>query len=209
MLAPTVDLDQPNGARVDNALLGGGYNFAVDRQTAATLLAADPTVVDRLCARQTDVRRVTGYALDLGIRQFLHLGCGIPFPWGIHTVIQRRHSSGHVVYVDDDPVVVELIRHAFGEDMTVGACEADPDDLDTVCTHDETRRLVDLAEPMAVVLTRPAGNERDLAGTIAALRGIVAPRSLLAVVPDGRASEVVTVPCDATRAAVIGMGATT
>ncbi|NNJ63445.1 MAG: hypothetical protein HKP61_21435 [Dactylosporangium sp.] len=150
-----IDLDRPNPARIDNALLGGGYNFAADRRAAAALMAADPTVARRLSARGTILRRITSYALDAGIRQFVHLGCGIPFPGGIHTVVQRRQVAGRVVYVDDDPTVIDLICRVAGADPTITAMEADPvGGPATVLDEQRIRWLIDENTPALVLSTR-------------------------------------------------------
>lgn len=149
-----LDLDRPSPARVDNALLGGGYNFAADRQAATALLARDPGLARRLRNHQSAILRVTGYAVDAGIRQFIYLRCGIPFPCGIHTVLQRRCSAGRVVYVDDDPVVVELIRNVLGQDPSVSAVEAESDDLDSIRNHEWICGLIDPDQPAMVLSSR-------------------------------------------------------
>ncbi len=148
-----LDLDRPNPARVGNALLGGGYNFAADRRAATRLLQADPMLAIRLSAHRHLLRQATNVALDLGIRQFVQLGCGIPFPGGIHTLVGERPEAGRVVYVDPDPVVVELIEQATADDPTVTAVEADHGTLAGVLHDPRTRQVIGQGEPVLVMLT--------------------------------------------------------
>ena len=147
-----INLDRPNPARVGNALLGGGYNFAADRRAATQLLEADPMAATRLAVHQHLLRRATRVALDLGIRQFVQLGCGIPFPGGIHTVVNKRREAGRFVYADPDPVVVELIEQATVDDPTVTAVEADPGTLAGVLRAPHTRQVIRQGEPVLVML---------------------------------------------------------
>ncbi|MBN1172021.1 MAG: SAM-dependent methyltransferase [Micromonosporaceae bacterium] len=180
------ELDRPNAARIDNALLGGGYNFAADRRAAAAMVAADPSLAHRMRASRAVVRGALRFALDRGIRQFVELGCGIPFPGGTHLVVHQRDPAAHVVYVDKDPVTVALIDQVLGHDPTVGSVEANPEHLDVVLGHDQTHRLIDFDQPVAVVLNRTSDRPQNLAGIVAALRETVAPTSALIVVPHPR-----------------------
>ncbi|MBN1171331.1 MAG: SAM-dependent methyltransferase, partial [Micromonosporaceae bacterium] len=147
-----IDLGRPNPARVGNALLGGGHNFAADRRAATRLLDADPMVATRLAVHRHLLRQATRVALDLGIKQFVQLGCGIPFPGGIHPLIGERPEAGRVVYVDPDPVVVELIEQATADDPTVTAIEADPGTLAGVLHDPRTRQVIGQGEPVLVML---------------------------------------------------------
>jgi hypothetical protein len=151
-LASIIDLDRPNPARICNALLGGGHNFAADRRAATQLLQADPMIATRLAVHRHLLRQATRLALDLGIRQFVQLGCGIPFPGGIHTIAANRPEAGRVVYVDPDPVVVELIDQATADTPGVTAVEADPGDLTRVLHDPRTRQVIQQGEPVLIML---------------------------------------------------------
>ncbi|MBN1171080.1 MAG: SAM-dependent methyltransferase [Micromonosporaceae bacterium] len=150
-LPPIIDPGRSSPARVDNALLGGGHNFAADRRAAARLLAADPRAAIRLWIRRRLLRRVTRLALDAGIRQVVHLGCGIPFPGGIHTAVSDPRAVDRIVYVDDDPVVVELIDQATNDSM-VTAIDGDPDNLPEVLNQLHARQVISTGEPVLVIL---------------------------------------------------------
>jgi S-adenosyl methyltransferase len=43
---------------------------------------------------------------DLGVRQFLDIGTGIPAASNTHEVAQRAAPDSRIVYVDNDPVVL-------------------------------------------------------------------------------------------------------
>src|SRR6266702_8606600 len=76
--ADAVDIDIPHQARVFDALLGGGHNFVADRDLAAQLRAAALGLAPDVYAERHFLRRALEFCVDVGIRQFLDLGSGIP-----------------------------------------------------------------------------------------------------------------------------------
>ena len=47
-----LDLDSPSPARVYDYFLGGGYNFAADREMARRLLAVKPDIAETMRANR-------------------------------------------------------------------------------------------------------------------------------------------------------------
>src|SRR5690242_21809503 len=108
-----VDLqtDQPHPARVYDFLLGGKDNFAADRAAAEQGLRANPN--SRIPPRENRafLRRVVRYlAGEVGIRQFLDIGTGIPTSPNVHEVAQSVAPDARIVYVDNDPMVLAHAR---------------------------------------------------------------------------------------------------
>ena len=146
---PTV----PNVARVYDVLLGGKDNFAADRQAAARLLEAVPGAA--VAARENRAflgRAVWFLAEDAGIRQFLDLGAGLPAARAVHEIVAGAVPPPRVIYADNDPVVVRHAEALTGQAPGVTAIQADlrqPGDLLSYLTW---RHLIDLAQPVAVLL---------------------------------------------------------
>ncbi|NJC70893.1 hypothetical protein HC031_14380 [Planosporangium thailandense] len=99
-----VNAQRPSVARVYDYYLGGSHNFAVDREFAEEVMRAAPDA--RMAAQQNRafLRRAVRYLCDLGIRQFIDLGSGIPTVGNVHEVAQAVDPTAKVVYVDLDPV---------------------------------------------------------------------------------------------------------
>src|SRR5918998_3140032 len=96
-------------------------------------------------------RAVHHLAADLGIRQFLDIGCGLPHAPNVHEVAQAVDPISRVVYVDPDPLVGAHARALFtshpdgATDFILGGLE----DIDAVLAHDTVRAVLDLTQPVA------------------------------------------------------------
>jgi ubiquinone/menaquinone biosynthesis C-methylase UbiE len=55
-------------------------------------------------------RAVTYLASEIGIRQFLDIGTGLPNADNTHEVAQRAAPEARIVYVDNDPMVLAHAR---------------------------------------------------------------------------------------------------
>src|SRR4051812_49259414 len=76
---PDLKVDEPHGARIWNYLLGGKDNYPADRQVGEAMKAQWPDIVDSaLKSRQFLIRAVRFLAAEVGIRQFLDIGTGLP-----------------------------------------------------------------------------------------------------------------------------------
>src|SRR5712675_3594679 len=102
-----IDVSAAHPARVYDYWLGGKDNFAADREAAERVLAAAPGLRYRVRANRAFLGRATRYlAGEAGLRQFLDIGTGIPAAGNTHEVAQRVAPDTHVVYVDNDPIVL-------------------------------------------------------------------------------------------------------
>ncbi|WP_277870104.1 SAM-dependent methyltransferase [Frankia sp. KB5] len=128
-----IGAEEPNVARVYDALLGGAHNFPADREAAARIERTWPgsregARVNRLFLGEA-VRFLAGQA---GTRQFLDIGSGMPIMGNVHEVASELATNTRVVYVDHDPVVVAHSQVLLTSTPGAAAVEADladpPDD---------------------------------------------------------------------------------
>jgi hypothetical protein len=158
-----VDRTVPHSARVWNYWLGGRDNFAVDRAAGDAWIAAQPEVV--AIARETRAflgRTVRHLAGEVGIRQFLDIGTGLPTADNTHEVAQRVAPDSRVVYVDNDPVVLAHARALLTStpEGQTHYLHADLHDRDSLI--DGAAEVLDLTRPVAVCLIGVLGHVVDL-----------------------------------------------
>lgn len=147
-----VDLAQASPARIYNYLLDGCLNGDADRRRAEELLAIMPEL--RFAARSNRgfIRRFVRYAARRGVRQFLDLGAGFPMAGSVHGSVRAVVPDGHVLYVDNDPVVVAHSQANLAWNPYVECVYADVERPQEVLEAAEASHLVDLAQPVAVLL---------------------------------------------------------
>jgi SAM-dependent methyltransferase len=182
---PRFDPGVAHPARVYSYWLGGKDHFPADRKTAEDVIRLRPQVVAGARANRAYLARVVRYlAADCGVRQFLDIGAGLPFPDNTHEVAQQVAADCRVTYVDNDPVVLTHAR-ALLTSTVPGSCayiDADVRDTSTILTH--AAQTVDLSRPVAVlalaVLHFIPGSD-DPQRIVAALAAGLAPGSYLAI----------------------------
>lgn len=148
-----LDTNVAHIARVRDYWLGGRNNFAVDRQVGDEAMTAFPGLVASVrTTRAFLVRAVRYLAAEAGVRQFLDIGAGIPAANSTHEVAQSIAPGALVCYVDRDPVVFSHARSllASGPHGNTSYFEADVRDTGKVLA--EAATLLDLSQPVAVVL---------------------------------------------------------
>jgi O-methyltransferase involved in polyketide biosynthesis len=150
---PDFDISVPHIARVYDYWLGGKDNFAADRELGERTLEAYPNLVFSVRANRAFLARTVRFlAADLGIRQFLDIGTGIPTANNTHEVAQRVAPGCRIVYVDNDPIVLSHAR-ALLTSKPEGACaylDADLRDPDKILAG--AADTLDLTKPVAVML---------------------------------------------------------
>jgi trans-aconitate methyltransferase len=147
-----IDMDKPSVARVYDYLLGGSHNFAVDRELAHQGMAAMPDLPVYAQINRAFLHRAVRFLVDSGVRQFLDLGSGIPTVGNVHEIAQAAAPDTRVAYVDIDPVAVVHSRSILsGNDRAVAVLE-DARNPEAILDHPEIRRLIDLDEPVALLM---------------------------------------------------------
>jgi len=147
-----VDVEQPSSARIYDYYLGGDHHFAVDRAVADQVIAAWPDGLYIVRENRAFLRRAVRYLVQQGIRQFLDIGSGIPTVGNVHEVAHDLAPDARVVYVDIDPVAVAHSREILAGDGRVAVLQEDFFDPDAILGHTDTRRLLDLDAPVAVLV---------------------------------------------------------
>ena len=146
-----IDVAVPSVARMYDHLLGGKDNFAADREAAAKLVALVPDAQKIARDNRQFLVRSVRFLAQAGIRQFIDLGTGIPTSPNVHEVARQIAPGARVVYVDHDPVVLAHSRALLATDDGVIAVKADFRDPAEVLGDPGLIRLVDFAEPVAVL----------------------------------------------------------
>ncbi|HKT02773.1 MAG TPA: SAM-dependent methyltransferase [Rugosimonospora sp.] len=181
---PDVDLTRPNVARMYDYYLGGSHNFAVDRRTAQQAIDDWPAVPMIIRANRAFMSRAVRHLTEAGVRQFLDLGSGIPTVGNVHEVARTLVTDARVVYVDHDPVAVRQSRAILGGDPYTRVIEADLRHPDLVLSHRLLHDLLDLDQPVALLMVAVlhfVADHDDPAGIIAGYRDALPPGSYLAV----------------------------
>ena len=131
--------DIPSTARIYDYYLGGKDNYPADRAAAEHIIASMPNGVVRTAAVQNRkflMRAVRHLTTDLGIRQFLDIGTGLPTMNSVHQVAQSIAPESRVVYVDHDPIVLAharaLLTSVAGPTMFI---DADLRDVGTILSR--------------------------------------------------------------------------
>ena len=148
-----VDISQAHPARMYDFWLGGKDNFAADREAAQQVIEAMPGIIPGVRAQRAFLgRAVRHLTAEVGIRQFLDIGTGLPAAGNTHEVAQRAAPGSRIVYVDNDPMVLAHAR-ALLTSTKEGACayiEADLHDVKEILATAEA--TLDFSRPVAVVL---------------------------------------------------------
>ncbi len=135
--------------------LGGKDNYPADRAAAERAIASLPNGVVRTAAVQNRkflMRAVRHLTADLGIRQFLDIGAGLPTMNSVHQVAQGIAPDSRVVYVDHDPVVLAHSRNLLHGNERATIINQDLRDPAGILADPGLRRMLDLSQPVAVLL---------------------------------------------------------
>jgi O-methyltransferase involved in polyketide biosynthesis len=149
----TFDVSVAHPARIYDYWLGGKDNFAADRIAAEEVLTVMPAMAQVARSVRLFLAAVVHHlAADVGIRQFLDIGTGLPTANNTHEVAQRAAPGARIVYADNDPIVL-LHAGALLTCSPPGRCsyiEADVRDPDRILA--EAAATLDLTEPVAVLM---------------------------------------------------------
>jgi SAM-dependent methyltransferase len=191
----TIDIERPSVARMYDYYLGGSHNFAADRAAAQAMVAAVPEAPLAAQANRAFLRRAVHHLAEAGVRQFLDIGSGIPTVGNVHEIAQRIDPASRVVYVDVDPVAVAHSREILAGNDRATIVQEDLRHPDRILAHPDTRRLLDLGQPVAVMIVAVlhfVPDDDRPAELLATLRKALAPGSYLVLSQasdDGRAEE--------------------
>ncbi|MEU5884243.1 SAM-dependent methyltransferase [Spirillospora sp. NPDC047279] len=152
-LLSRIDTNVPHPARVWDYWLGGKDNYPADRAVGEEILSVMPElVVNARAEREFLGRAVRHLAADVGIRQFLDIGTGIPAADNTHQVAQSVAPDAKVVYVDNDPIVLVHARALLAgtPEGVTSYVDADLRDPDRVL--EEAGKSLDFSEPITLMM---------------------------------------------------------
>lgn len=152
-MARGFDTSVPNVARMYNVLLGGKDNFLADRAAVNRILEIEPG--SPVVARQNRDflrRSVRFLASEIGTRQFLDIGSGLPTADNVHEVAQSLAPESRIVYVDNDPVVLTHARALLVSGPEGECAYVDSDLRDTGSIIKNAGEILDFGKPIAILL---------------------------------------------------------
>jgi hypothetical protein len=147
-------IDRPTPARMYDYFLGGKDNFAVDREAADAVIELIGDELGRLgpLENRAFLRRAVRWMAEQGVDQFIDLGAGLPTQGNVHQVVQEVNPNAHVVYVDNDPIVLAHGRALLSNSSTVEVITADLRRPEEVLRHPTVARLIDFSRPVGLLL---------------------------------------------------------
>lgn len=164
--------------------LGGKDNYLADREASQQVRESLPSSLLAVHENRRFMRRAVRHMLAAGIRQFMDLGCGLPGRGNMHDIVYAHDPLAAVVYVDNDPVIVNHYRALLSSSSTAAVILADVRRPDEILGGPPVTELIDFDEPMGVLmcaLLHYIADEEDPAGIAGAFISAMAPGSHLAL----------------------------
>jgi hypothetical protein len=150
-----LDTGRAHSARRYDYWLGGKDNFQADRDSGDAIASAIPWIRDAARENRWFLQRTVRFlARDAGIRQFLDIGTGLPTADNTHQVAQGIAPESGILYVDNDPIVLTHARALLTStaEGRTGYIDADLRDPSTILDAAELRKILDLGQPVALLL---------------------------------------------------------
>ncbi|MEU5976907.1 SAM-dependent methyltransferase [Streptomyces sp. NPDC047315] len=175
-----IDTGKPHSARFWNYFVGGKDNYEVDREIGDQIKQIFPGLVDvARTSRHFLGRAVRHLATERGVRNFLDIGTGLPTADNTHEVAQRVAPDAHIVYVDNDPLVLAHARALLTSTPEGKTAYIDADLYAPEKILQEAGATLDLSQPVALMLLNVLGHVADHEQA----KGLVS--SLMAGLPSG------------------------
>lgn len=147
-----IDLDRPSAARLYDYLLGGGHNFAHDRELAHRFLQAQPQAREIARHNRSFLRRSVLFMIENDIRQFLDLGSGIPTVGNVHEIAHNADPTCKVVYVDYEEVACAHSNLMLATNPNATIVQADLTMPEDVLAATRATGLLDFDQPIGVIM---------------------------------------------------------
>jgi S-adenosyl methyltransferase len=180
-----LDTSVAHPARIYDYWLGGKDNYAADRAAGDLVLAARPGLRESVQANRAFLGRVVRLLVgELGIRQFLDIGTGIPSASNTHEVAQQVAPDARIVYTDNDPIVLAHARALLTSTEPGVTAYLDMDLRDTGKLLEQAAETLDFSQPIAIMLLgilHLISDEEDPWGIVARLVSAVPSGSYLVI----------------------------
>jgi len=149
-----LDVSTPNVARIYDYYLGGKENYAQDREAARRVLGAAPDVPLAALENREFLRQAIQFLVEeAGISQFIDIGPGLPTQGNVHLVARQYDPNAHVVYVDNDPVVLAHGRSILHGVPGVSIVGGDLRQPENIVGRPELLELIDFSRPVALCVS--------------------------------------------------------
>ena len=148
------DSSVPNAGRIYDYILGGDYNYEVDRKVADELLKKFPIIKKSMKLVRWFLGKAVDSAFDWGFTQFIDFASGLPTVDHIHTRIpENLKDKVRVLYSDIDPVTVHLGEEIIGDNPFIKYVECDCRKPETLLESDIVKSLFDKYQKFAIGLS--------------------------------------------------------
>ncbi|MGH3435646.1 MAG: SAM-dependent methyltransferase [Sciscionella sp.] len=151
-LQNTDALKIPSAARLYDYYLGGNFNLEADRALAKQIYQVMPEMPYLARENRKFLQRAVRYCAELGISQYLDLGCGLPTVGPVHEIARKSRPDSKVLYVDNEPVAVEYSKMILEGIQDVEILHMDFRNVEEVLNSEPARRLIDFTEPVALMM---------------------------------------------------------
>jgi hypothetical protein len=182
---PVIDTSVAHIARIQNYWRGGKDNFAVDREAAEHAMAAYPHLAASVRANRAFLERSVRYLTgEVGIRQFLDIGTGLPTAGSVHEVAQVIAPESRILYVDNDPLVLAHARALLTGALPGTTAYLDADLRDPKGLLERAGAILDFTKPVAVLLVsvlHMVEDDEAPHAIVATLRDALCPGSFLVI----------------------------
>jgi hypothetical protein len=177
-----VDIHTPNPARIYDYMLGGKDNFAADRDAAEQIVRVFPESREGARRNREFLGNAVRYlAAEVGIRQFVDIGAGLPTQKNVHQVAHAVAPDARTVYVDNDPVVCVHGRALLASTATVAMIDGDVRKPEDIHAKVSQTRLIDWDQPVGLLMMALLHFVDEPYEHVARLRDMVAPGSHLVI----------------------------
>ena len=151
--SPHIDTSRAHPARMYDYYLGGTENFPADREAAEAVLSVAPVVREAARENRAFLQRAVRFLVgEAGLRQIIDVGAGIPAGGNVHEIARLIAPGVRVAYVDNDPIVQVHANALLAGDASTRVALADLRDPAAVLACPEVRELIDLSQPVGLLL---------------------------------------------------------
>ena len=153
--ADRIDTENAHSARIYDYILGGKDYYPADKEAGDAMSHEWPALPIHMKANRDWMNRAVAYlAKEVGIRQFLDIGTGIPTSPNLHEIAQSVAPESRVVYVDNDPIVLTLSQGLLAStpEGRTAYIEADFQHPEAILDSPDFRETLDLTKPVALTV---------------------------------------------------------
>lgn len=146
------DSQTPNVARMYDHYLGGKDNFEADRTAAEEIMRLSPGAAAAAHDNRRFLQRAVRHVTRSGVIQFIDIGAGLPTMENTHEIAIGEDWQSRIVYVDNDPVVVNHATARLGAGPHTVAMRGDLREPQQIIENTVLRSFIDMNRPVAVIL---------------------------------------------------------